>query len=74
MSTFAETLQAIGENGHLPIGLVIFLVGSLVYALHGLDAAFVTFTGSVLTFLGGHMYIQNNNAGSTPLTPKVQEQ
>jgi hypothetical protein len=81
MSRFSEIMDDIGSNGHLPIGLVMFLVGAVVYLRHGLDASFVTFSGSILTFLGGHMFIQNNNKGSdstpttnstptVPLTPK----
>jgi hypothetical protein len=62
--SFSSVMDDIGSNGHLPIGFVIFLVGALVYCFHGLDASFVTFTGSVLTFLGAHMYVQNNNKGS----------
>ena len=44
----------ITTDGHLPIGLFIFIVGSAIHIFHGLDASFVAFTSTVLTFLGAH--------------------
>ena len=61
---FSQFMDDVGSNGHLPIGLVMYLVGAVLYLLHGLDATFVTFSGSILGFLGAHMYVQNNNKGS----------
>lgn len=42
------------NNSHVAIGLFIFVTGTVVHWLHGLDAAYVSFTGTVLGFLGAH--------------------
>jgi hypothetical protein len=49
------------KDAHVPIGLFIFIVGTVVHWLHGLDASFVAFTTTVLGFLGGHAYINRDN-------------
>jgi hypothetical protein len=55
-------LAKLKTDGHLPIGGVIFVVGSIIHVTHGLDASYVAFTTTVLGFLGGHAYIQSSGA------------
>ncbi len=74
MSRLSILLNSIGNDGHLPIGLVIFLVGAAIHTWHGLDATFVTFTTTVLTFLGAHMYTQSkfpDQGGNVPPTNQL---
>lgn len=42
------------KDYHIPVALFVFIVGSLIHWFHRLDAAFITFTSTVLTFLGTH--------------------
>lgn len=49
------------KNGHIPIGLFIFVSGSAIHWLHGLDAAYVAFTTTVLGFLGGHAWVNSQS-------------
>jgi hypothetical protein len=58
MSKFADIMDTIGNDAHLPIGLIVFLVGASIHTWHGLDTSFVTFTTTILGFLGAHMYTQ----------------
>jgi hypothetical protein len=55
---YAKFFEKVTSDGHLPIGVGIFAVGTLVHLYHGLDASFVAFTSTVLTFLGAHEYMQ----------------
>ena len=64
-------LTKISSDGHVPIGTGIFLIGTVVHWLHGLDASYVAFTTTVLGFLGGHAWVQSN-AGK-PDTDNVQD-
>jgi hypothetical protein len=58
---FAALLTSLTSDGHIPCGMIIFLIGAAIYTWRpgGLDATFVTFTTSILGFLGSHLYIQN---------------
>ena len=60
----SEMLSKITSDGHLPIGFIIFVVGSVIHVYHGLDASFVAFTTTVLAFLGGHAYVQGQSQTS----------
>ena len=55
--------EKITADGHLPIGLFVFAVGSVIHVWHGLDASYVAFTTTVLAFLGGHAYVQSKFGG-----------
>jgi len=71
-------LEKITSDGHIPCGLFIFLVGSVIHWLHGLDASYVSFSTTVLTFLGAHAYVQGKypgppeDPGVDPECPKQQ--
>lgn len=54
----------ISKDGHVPIGLFIFVVGSVLHYIHGLDASFVAFSTTVLGFLGGHAWVKAPDGGS----------
>jgi hypothetical protein len=63
----SKILTKLNTDGHVGIGLFIFMVGAVMHYIHGLDASFVAFTTTVLGFLGGHAYLQSNspaNSGS----------
>lgn len=59
-------LSKISSDGHIPVGVLIFLIGSGIHWFHGLDAAFVSFTTTVLAFLGGHAWVQKGKSDDTP--------
>lgn len=54
----AKFFQSVTSDGHLPIGVLIFLVGTFVYLFKGLTGDYVALTAAVLAFLGGHEYLQ----------------
>jgi hypothetical protein len=60
-----KIISVVNKDGHLPIGILIFLIGSAIHWLHGLDASYVAFTTTVLGFLGGHSWVksQSNDQG-----------
>ena len=68
---FEKLFQKINSDGHLPIGFIIFAVGSVIHVYHGLDASFVAFTTTVLGFLGGHSWVQANST-QPPAQPPTQ--
>jgi hypothetical protein len=51
-------LERVTSDGHIPCGLFVFVVGSVIHWFHGLDASYVAFSSTVLTFLGAHAYVQ----------------
>jgi len=53
---------------HIPCGMVVMFIGSALQWFHHLDASFVAFTTTVLTFLGAHAYMKFSNGG-TPDDP-----
>jgi len=57
---FEALWTKISKDGHIPIGFLIFVVGSAIHIFHGLDASFVAFTTACFGFLGGHAYVQAN--------------
>jgi hypothetical protein len=46
---------------HLPFAGVVFITGSVLQWYHRLDASYITFTTTILTFIGTHAYMQNKN-------------
>lgn len=62
MNFIKAIFEKVNKDGHVPIAIFIFITGSTIHVLHGLDASFVAFTTTVLGFLGGHAYLQ---AGDT---------
>ena len=67
--TLGSILEKVTSDGHLPIGFIIFVVGTVVHWLHGLDASYVSFTTTVLAFLGGHAWVQSNTPPDKPPQP-----
>jgi len=59
----SEILSKITSDGHIPCGLFVFVVGSVIHWFHGLDASYVSFTTTVLGFLGAHAYVQSKYPG-----------
>ena len=51
---WSTIFKKVTSDGHLPIGLFIFITGSTIHIYHGLDPSFVAFTSTVLAFLGAH--------------------
>ena len=67
--SFGDWLSKINNDGHVAVGTFMFTVGAAIHYFHGLDASFVTFTTTILGFLGGHAYIQSRgNSNDTPST------
>ena len=54
------------KDYHLPICMLVFIVGSVIHWFHHLDASYVGFTATVLGAITGYAFspAQNNN-GST---------
>ena len=60
----ASWITKLNTDGHIAVGLFVFVVGAAMHYFHGLDASFVAFTTTVLGFLGGHAWVQSK--GTTP--------
>jgi hypothetical protein len=68
-----KILGVINRDGHLPIGIFIFIIGAVIHWFHGLDASFVAFTTTILSFLGGHAWVKsqgNEQNGGNNADPK----
>lgn len=63
--TFSAFFSKITKDGHLPIGVLVFAVGSVIHVWHGLDASYVAFTTTVLGFLGGHAWVNRGTSDGT---------
>jgi len=61
--SFDSVISRITSDGHVPVAIMIFVVGAVLQWFHHLDGSFVAFTTTVLTFLGGHAWITNQNNG-----------
>lgn len=59
MNFIKSVFEKVNKDGHVPIAIFIFITGSAIHVLHGLDASFVSFTTTILAFLGGHAYLQS---------------
>ena len=44
------------KDYHLPISIFVFIVGSVIHWLHGIDASYVAFTTVVLGAITGHSF------------------
>ena len=75
MGATGRWITKLNQDGHIAIGLFIYVTGLAMHYFHGLDASFVAFTTTILGFLGGHAYLQkkegsddagNNGAISQP--------
>lgn len=62
----AKFFEKVTTDGHLPLGMFVFVVGAVVHWFHGLDASFVAFTTTVLGFLAHHEYMQPDNPQVPP--------
>jgi hypothetical protein len=63
---FEALWSKVTSDGHIPIGLFIFIVGAAIHVFHGLDPSFVAFSTTVLGFLGGHAWIQSKTPPDPP--------
>jgi hypothetical protein len=64
---FSKILSKLNTDGHIAVGLFVFVVGAAIHYFHGLDASFVAFTTTVFSFLGGHAWIQSK--GNSDVSP-----
>lgn len=48
------------KDWHLPICTFMFVVGSVIHWLHGIDASYVAFTATIVGGVTGHAF---SNAG-----------
>jgi hypothetical protein len=60
-----DWITKLNNDGHIAVGTFVFVVGAAIHYFHGLDASFVAFTTTVLSFLGGHSWVQSQK-GTTP--------
>jgi hypothetical protein len=54
-----DWLKKLNSDGHVAVGLVVFVAGAIIHIFHGLDASFVAFTTTCFGFLGGHAWVQS---------------
>lgn len=61
------------KDYHLPVGLFVFITGSIIHWFRGhLDASYTTFCGTVFAFLTGHSIFANRaDNPTTTTTPPV---
>lgn len=52
------------ERSHVAIGMSVYSIGSVLQWFHHLDATYVTFTTTVLGFLGLHKFLSNGQNGN----------
>jgi hypothetical protein len=64
-------LSKLNSDGHVAVGVFVFIVGSVMHYFHGIDAAFVSFTTTVFAFLGGHSWVQSQKSGGDAGTTGV---
>ncbi len=57
--SISSWISKLNSDGHVAIGLFVFITGSAMHYFHGIDASFVAFTTTVLGFLGGHAWVQS---------------
>ena len=55
---FYDSLKKFSQDGHLPIGVLVFFVGCVMEWFHHMDPSFVAFTTTVLGFLAGHAWVK----------------
>lgn len=53
------------KDYHLPICAGVFIVGSVIHWVHGIDASYVAFTATVLTAVTGHAFSAAGKPDST---------
>jgi hypothetical protein len=62
------------KDYHLPICVLMFLVGSILTWFHHLDMSFVAYTGTILGAITGHAFSpaqkDKDNASSDPSSGK----
>jgi hypothetical protein len=56
-------LSKLNSDGHVAVGVFVFIIGAAIHYFHGLDASFVSFTTTVFAFLGGHSWVQSQKSG-----------
>jgi hypothetical protein len=56
-------LSKLNSDGHVAVGVFVFIIGAAMHYFHGLDASFVSFTTTVFAFLGGHSWVQSQKSG-----------
>ena len=60
--SFQSVFSTMSKDGHIPVGLLVFIVGAVLHYFKGLDASFVAFATTVLSFLGGHAWVQSQQS------------
>ena len=53
------------KDYHLPICVGVFIVGSVIHWIHGIDASYVAFTATVLGAVTGHSFSAAGKPDST---------
>ena len=56
------------NDWHIPCGVVVFAVGSVLQWFKHLDPSYVAFSSTVLGFLGGLAYLKSKNGGDDSQT------
>lgn len=59
---WSSMFAKVTSDGHIPCGILVFAVGSVLQWFHRIDGTFVAFTTTVLGFLGGHAYMQSKDS------------
>ena len=49
------------DTAHLSLGVLIYGSGCVAHYFHRLDPEFITFTSTILTFLGAHLWIKGSD-------------
>ena len=60
---FLDKLLTDANDYHIPFAGAVFLLGSVMQWFHRLDASYITFTSTILTFIGTHAYLKSKNGG-----------
>jgi hypothetical protein len=61
--SISNLLSKLNSDGHVAVGVFVFVVGAAIHYFHGLDASFVAFSSTVLAFLGGHSWVKSQGGG-----------
>jgi hypothetical protein len=70
IQTWIDRLLSDANDYHIPFAGVVFLLGSVMQWFHRLDASYIAFTSTVLTFIGTHAWMKSKNGGDDSQTGK----
>lgn len=54
--TLLDKWLSASKDWHIAVSVFIFITGSVIHWLHGIDASYVAFTGVVIGGITGHAY------------------